>query len=312
MKDSIGAVQNAFKDYGMGRVQMPPKVQFVFEQFKGTNAIMPAYIASINAISVKVGNFRSENPKKYNLPAISATIVLLEAESGYPVAVMDGTHITAMRTGAAGAVAAKYLARKNSRIVAIVGAGVQGRAQLLGLSELFKIEEVLVSDIAREARELYSLEMHEKLGVNVKPMSSVEEAVESADIIVTTTPSRKPIVMSEWVNVGCHINAIGADSPVKQELDPRIFKRAKIVVDDLEQCKKLGDIRFAISSGEIKESDIYADIGEIATGRKLGRTSDDEITIFKSTGLAVQDATVAWIVYKLAAEKNIGKTIKLF
>jgi len=312
MKETIEAVEEAFREKGMGKVQMPPKSYVFFKEFNGDFRVMPAYLESIGAAGVKIVNAHPDNPRKYGLPTVMAIIVLIDPKTGTPLAVMDGTTITNMRTGAAGAVAVKYLARKDSRIIAMVGAGVQARTQLLAISEIMKIEEVRVNDVRREKAEEYCREMEKKIDADFIVLDDTERAVRNADIVITTTPSRKPIVMNEWITEGVHINAIGADAPGKQELDPAILRRAKVVVDDIEQASHSGEINVPISQGLFKKSQIYAELGEIVTGRKPGRESKDEITVFDSTGLAVQDIATDWLVYRKALERGIGREMEIF
>jgi alanine dehydrogenase len=259
---------------------------------------------------VKIVNVHPKNPEKYKLPTVMATIILIEPETGKPVAIMDGTWITNMRTGAAGGIAAKYLARKNSKIVGMVGAGTQARTQLLALNEIFKIEEVRVC--AKNLAECERFKEDVKyLGLNILPKKNVEDAVKGCDILVTTTPVTQPIVKNEWISEGMHINAIGADAPGKEELEPEILKRAKIIVDDFEQAWHSGEINIPAAKGMISKADIYAELGDIIVGKKAGRESDEEITIFDSTGLAIQDLATATLVYKKAREKNLGFEVEL-
>ncbi|MEM2192330.1 MAG: alanine dehydrogenase [Candidatus Hadarchaeales archaeon] len=312
MKEAIKAVEAAFRAKGLGKAQMPPKSYVFFPKYNGDFRVMPAYLENLNAAGVKIVNAHPENPRRYGLPTVMAIIVLVDPKTGVPLSVMDGTAITNIRTGAAGAVAAKYLARKDSKIVGLVGAGVQARTQLEALSYVFRIEEARVNDISTELAKKFAEEMGEKLGIKIKVERDTRIAIEGADIVVTTTPSRKPIVFDEWISPGMHINAIGADAPGKQELDPGILKRAKVVVDDIQQAIHSGEVNVPLSTGEIARSDIYGDLGEIVTGKKPGRTSRDEITVFDSTGLAVQDIATDWVVYKKALKMRVGKKIELF
>jgi len=226
---------------------------------------------------------------------------------------MDGTRITAMRTGGAGGVAAKYLTRRDSKVIGIIGAGTQGRTQLMALKEVLPgIDEVRVFDKVREHGERYADEMRSRVGLDIRPVCEAREAVCEADIVVTTTPSTEPIVMDDWVGDGMHINSIGADAPGKEELDPAILKRAKIVVDDFEQAMHSGEVNVPLARGLIGKEEIHAEIGEVVAGKKTGRVSDDEVTVFVSTGLAVQDISTAWKVYKKAERAGLGKKIKMF
>jgi alanine dehydrogenase len=240
-----------------------------------------------------------------------ATIFLLDPKTGAPLAIMDGTWVTNMRTGAGGAVAAKYLARKDSHVVAMVGAGVQARTQLIALNEVLDIDEVRVSDAVKGKAKNYAEEMGKQLRIEIEPMIDVEKTIEGADIVVTVTPARGPIVKDEWISDGMHINAIGADAPGKQELDPEILKRAKIVVDDMKQALHSGEVNVPLSEGIIARGDIYAELGEIITGEKPGRASRHEITIFDSTGLAIQDIATDWKVYQKAKKLGKGKKVEL-
>ena len=308
MKEVMDAVENAFRYKALGKVQMPPKLYVMFP--KGDFRTMPCYIPDLGFGGVKIVNVHPENPAKYNLPTIMALIILIEPETGKPLAIMDGTWITNMRTGAAGGVAAMYLARKDSKVIGMVGAGTQARAQLLALNEVFDIDEVKVYSRRLEDCERFKKDMA-YLGLNISIKGRVEDAVRGCDILVTTTPVTQPIVENEWVDEGMHINAIGADAPLKEELDPRILKRAKIVVDDVEQAIHSGEINVPISKGIISRDDIYAELGEIVAGKKAGRVSDSEITIFDSTGLAIQDLATATLIYKKAKEACLGSEVEL-
>jgi ornithine cyclodeaminase/alanine dehydrogenase-like protein (mu-crystallin family) len=226
---------------------------------------------------------------------------------------MDGGCITSIRTGAAGAVAAKYLARSDTEVVAVLGAGTQGRAQLRGLVEVRSVKNVKVYDELGERAEVYCREMSAELPrVEIEVSTSAQQAVEGADIIVTATPSTCPIVLDEWVTRGVHINAMGADAPGKQELDARLLPRAKVVVDRLSQCCTIGECQHALSLGLISRDDIYAEIGEVTAGRKPGRESGEEITIFDGTGVAIQDVAVAALVYEMASNNGLGTEIALY
>jgi alanine dehydrogenase len=308
MREVMNAVESAFRYKALGKVQMPPKLYVMFP--KGDFRTMPCYIPELGFGGVKIVNVHPENPEKYGLPTIMALMILIEPETGKPLAIMDGTWITNIRTGAAGGVAAKYLARKDSKVIGMVGAGTQARTQLLALNEVFDIDEVKVYSKLMETCEKFKRDMAH-LGLNILIKERAEDAVRGCDILVTTTPVTQPIVKNEWVDEGMHINAIGADAPLKEELDPQILKRAKIVVDDIEQACHSGEINVPISKGIITKADIYAELGEIIAGKKVGRVNDGEITIFDSTGLAIQDLATAILVYKRARERGLGSEVEL-
>ena len=312
MGEVIEAVESAFKEKALGRVQMPAKSYLYYRKHNGDLRTMASYLENLEVSSLKIVNVHPRNPLKHGLPTVMATIFLFDPKTGLPLAIIGGSWITAVRTGAAGGVAAKYLARKDSKVVGIVGAGAQSRTQLMALNKFLKsIKEVKVADKIEASREKYAQEMTKKLGLYVRAVESVKAAVEGADVVVTTTPVREPIVKNEWVKKGCHINAIGADAPGKEELDPELLKRAKIVVDDWEQASHAGEINVPLTKGIITKKNIWGEIGEVVAGLKPGRTSADEITLFDSTGLAIQDAVTAKLVYEKALAKNLGKLVEI-
>jgi len=311
MGEAIRAVREAYIAFAKGRVKMPPVMHLDVSQYNGEVDIKSGYIEDLGLIGTKIASGFYEN-YKLGLPPGIAVIILMDLKTGIPVAIMDGTYVTAYRTGAAGAVAAKVLARKDSKIIGVVGAGTQARMQILALREIFSLKEIKVWDINTTGRDRYVEEMSEQLKIPIEPVEDIKDAVIEADIIVTVTPSRKALVMKEWIQEGVHINAIGADGPGKQELDPFIVKRAdKVVVDSLDQCRIIGEIQHALADGLITEDDVYAEIGQILIGEKKGRETNEEITLFDATGLAAQDIAAANIVFKQAKEKGIGRVISL-
>jgi len=311
MSEAIRAVREAYIAFAKGRVKMPPVMHLDVSQYNGEVDIKSGYIEDLGLIGTKIASGFYEN-YKLGLPPGIAVIILMDLKTSIPVAIMDGTYVTAYRTGAAGAVAAKVLARKDSKKIGVVGAGTQARMQILALQEVFSLKEIKVWDINKTSRDRYVEEMSEQLKIPIEPVEEVKDAVIEADIIVTVTPSRKALVMEKWIQEGVHINAIGADGPGKQELDPLIVKRAdKVVVDSLNQCRIIGEIQHALADGLIVEDDVYAEIGQILIGEKKGRETNKEITLFDATGLAAQDIAAANIVFKQAKEKGIGRVVSL-
>lgn len=310
MKDAVDAVESGFKEMGLGQIEMPARVYLHFEKHNGVLIAMPAYIIGPDTAGVKVVTVHPDNPAKYGIPSVIATIILNDTRNGKPLAIMDGTYVTALRTGGAGACGAKYLSRKDSRSVAIIGLGVQGRSQLMGLCEVRDIEKAKAYDIVPEARKKYAEEMSHKLGIDVQPADSLESAAKGADIVVTCTPSPKPYLKGEWIDTGTHISAVGADTAAKRELESSLIKKVdKLVVDFMPQALVVGEFAGPISEGVIKKDNIYAELGEIVAGKKKGREGDNEITLFKATGLAIQDVITASKVYNLAKQRGIGKEI---
>jgi len=307
IKEVITCVEKAFYDYGKKNVQMPPKTYLYFNEYNGDLRIMPAYSGKLEIAGTKIVNVHPENPKK-GLPTVAAVIILNDSKTGLTLSLLDGTYITGMRTGAAGAVAVKYLARKNARTLGAIGAGQQAIYQIAAITKVRNIKEIFVFDIHREAvKELAEILNKEKIKIK---NAALEEAVKQ-DILVTITPSRKPFIKKEWILPGTHINAIGADAVGKEELDPQILKKGKIVIDDWAQASHGGEINVPLKKGIIQKKDIYASLGEIVAKKKLGRKNTKEITIFDSTGLAIQDLYAASLVYWKAKRKGVGKQISL-
>jgi alanine dehydrogenase len=309
MDETIATVEKAFYDHGMGSTQMPPKSYLYFPKYDGDLRTMPAYLEGLDNAGVKIVNVHAANPK-IGLPTVMALLTLISPKNGAPLAIMGATFLTAMRTGAAGAVAAKHLARHNCRVVGMIGAGVQARAQLLGLSRHFRIEQVKVFDTSQERSQSLETDGREFLDCEYLISAKPQEACE-CDILVTTTPSRSPVVKESWILPGTHINAIGADAKGKQELQSTLTKMAKVFVDDLAQAVHSGEVNVPISEGVLLPEDIYAQIGEVLTGKKPGRESETEITIFDSTGLGIQDVATGFAVYEKALLTGRGMKLPL-
>ncbi len=297
MSDVLKAVETAFREYGLGQAKMPPKLYLDLKQFNGDLRAMPAFVE--NSAGLKWVSVYPENPGK-DLPTVMAMLILNDPKTGFPLAIMDATRITSFRTGAAGGIAAKYLARPNSKTLGLVGAGAQAKTQLLALLENFQFSNIYIWSLRDNEFEGF------KDTFNALPIkkASIEEAA-GCDIVCTTTPARGFIVKKEWIKPGTHINAIGADAPGKQEIDPRILKEAKVVVDDIAQAQHSGEINVAVREGIFSIDDIYVSLGEIVAGKKAGRV-DNEITVFDSTGLAIQDIATAHMLFEKAKQNNIG------
>lgn len=303
MAETLHVVEEAYRQHGLEKIQMPSKVYLNFKKHSGDLRTMPAYLEEQDIAGVKIVNVHPNNRAK-GLPTVMAIIVLNDTATGAPIAIMDGSYITAMRTGAGGGVAAKYLSRKDSKVVGLVGAGLQAETQLEAIMLVRKIEIVKVYDLYSESAVRFKKKMEEKTGLKIVVVSTIKDACD-CDILITTTPSREPIVMDEWIKQGTHINAIGADAPGKEELDPEILKRAKVVVDDISQASHSGEINVPLSKGLITKEDIFTELGKAIIGLKV-RTSDSEITVYDSTGLGILDVATANLVLRKAKEKGIG------
>lgn len=304
----LSAVEDAFRLAGLGQAQMPPKSYLTFPEAPGDLRTMPAFLPTLDAAGVKVVNSHPKNPKG-GFPTVMATIVLNDPASGYPLAILAATRLTALRTGAAGALAARHLARPNSEVAGLIGAGTQAGHQLRFLKLVRTIRQVRVFDIDK-SRAAAFCERAASEGIDARPTATAREAAD-ADIVVTTTPGRGAVCEAGAFKPGAHINAIGADAPGKQELPVEVVMRAKVIVDHREQAAHSGEINLAIQRGMFRPEKIYAELGEIVAGKLPGRATDKELTIFDSTGLAIQDIAVAKRIYDRAQELGVGQKIDL-
>jgi len=309
MRKAMAALQKAFALYGRGGSQMPPKIYLHLDRFHGDFRAMPVYLEGLSSCAIKWVNVHADNKAK-GLPTVMALIILSDPKTGIPLAVMDGTLITNLRTGATGGIAAKYLARRDSRIVGLVGCGEQAKTQLEALAAIFKLKEVKVWGNKKSFVDEFMKRMR-KFAYPLKPAATVQDCVRDCDIVVTTTPSRKPLVQLKWLKPGVHINAIGADAKGKQELQAAILKKGKVIIDDWNQASHSGEINVPLSRGEITRANIHGELAHIILGKKSGRTNSREITIFDSTGLAIQDVALADQIYQEALKKKKGRWVNL-
>ena len=307
MGEVIDAVEAAFGAYAEGRTQMPAKSYIELPQYNGDFRSMPAYIdaGDWDGAGVKWVNVHPDNPEKYDLPTVIGTMIYSDPETAFPLALLDGTGLTMLRTGAAAAVATRHLARESATSLGLVGAGIQSYTQLDAIATVRDIETVVLADRDEAAIEAFKAEFGGAYDVRE---GSISEAA-ACDIVSTTTPVREPIV--DEVGDGAHVNAIGADAPGKHEIADEVLADATIVIDDYEQCTHSGEINVPWSEGVLDDGDIHAEIGDIVTGNTVGRTENEEVTVFDSTGLAIQDVAAAHVIYEHAAEHDIGTKFSL-
>lgn len=313
MEDCLAAVENAFGELARGAAAMPQRAVIKVAEHKGLFLGMPAFIGGdLNALGLKVVTVYPDNPSKHDLPTTLGTLMLCDPETGKAVAIMDAGYLTAVRTGAASGVATKFLARKECKSCVVFGAGVQAKKQLAAMKLVRPPEKTVVIDINADAAKAFSAEMGEELGLEVVPTDDVEGSVRGADIIITASSSHDPLFDGVWLKPGVHINNIGSHSPDARELDTTTVKRSKFVADLRDaNLAEAGDILIPIAEGAVTDDHIYASLGEIVIGEKPGRESDEEITVFKSCGLAIQDVSTAQAVYYAARKQGIGTEVEL-
>ena len=302
---ALAAAETAFRAYGEGRANMPPKsyLQLARGDFR---AMYGALTLEKEICGLKWVNVHPENPQR-GLPTVMAKIVLNDPETALELADMDGTYITNYRTGAAGGLAARYLSRPESSTLGVIGAGVQARMQVDAVLKIRPISQITIYNRTPARALALREELASRYDVQVAVAANPQEAVAGKDIIVTTTASNTPIVMAEWISPGTHINAMGADAAGKQELDPAILARAKIFVDDWAQAQHSGEINVALAQGLLPKENLSASLGEVVAGKKPGREKAQEITIFDSTGLVIQDLALGKAVMQLAQERGLGE-----
>ena len=303
--DCIAAVETAFRDFGEGRIA-PPQTLGVHGQhgtFHVKAAAADIFAAKINA------NFPG-NSRQHGLPTIQGLIVVMDVERGTPLAILDSTLITTLRTAAATAVAAKHLAREDSRTMTIIGCGLQGRAHAEALLRVREITKVFAFDTDPAAVARLANEMSQHLGIEVVRTKSIENAVAESDIVITCTPARSPILGIQHRHDGLFIGAVGADNPEKNELTPALLAQSRVVPDILDQAAIMGDLHHAIAAGAMTRDDIHGQLADILCGRVAARRNDDEVFIFDSTGTALQDVATASIALTRAIERNIGVDIE--
>jgi len=311
MKDCIQAVEKAFLELAQGTAFMPLRNHITTPY--GLALYMPAFLQEMGALVCKVVTSYPDNPAKHGMPTILGKVLLQDPRTGDVVCIMDGEYLTAVRTGAASGVATEYLARRDKgQVAGIFGAGVQAKAQLWAVATVRELSLAYVYDVVARAAADFAAEMQSKLGIKVSTASSPDQVLEAADIICTATTSRTPIFDGSRVRAGAHLNCVGSHTPDARELDSAIIKRSRVIADSYEAClREAGDIIIPLQKGEIDRSHLAAELGEVISGRKQSRTGSKEITLFKSNGLAIQDAAAAKLVYDRAVAAGIGREITL-
>lgn len=310
MKTAIRVIREAFKAQARGEATMPPKVYLPLPGGSDFRA-MPSALRRPPVCGIKWVNVHPRNRRK-KLPTVMGTVILNDATTGFPLAVMDGLSITRLRTGAASAVAIDTLARPHVVRAGLVGCGAQAFCQLLGLLQVRRVRHVNVWGRHPGEAARFCRWAKRRLNTTLVPVATVRACVEEAEIVITITPSRRPLVRREWLRPGTHVNAIGADAPGKQELDPKILRDAVLVIDEAVQAIHGGEINVPMSKGQLSRRDIDATLGDILLGRAKGRTRADQLTVFDSTGLAVHDVALAHAIYRAARHRSLGLPVTFF
>lgn len=304
LDEYIDAVESAFRAHGSG-ASLSTGLLHIDSHGGEFHIKSSGLVLGRTYVGVKCNGAFWENRER-GLPYVHGGILLFDGETGAPLALLDSVEITVQRTGAATAVAAKHLARADSRVVTVCGTGTQGRVQLRALSRVLPVERVYAFGRSFESAERYAAEMGAELGVEVVAAHDLAEAARRSDVVVTCTPSRSPLLGAGDVAPGAFVAAVGSDNPAKQELHPALLAASKVVPDILEQCARVGELHHALVAGVMERGDVHGELGQVVAGIREGRTSDAEVVVFDSTGTAFQDVAAAAIAYERASTAGRG------
>ena len=310
IEECIAAVERVFQLYGEGKTQ-PPGILGVHAHDGGFHIKAGLLDLDRSFFAAKINANFPHNANRFGLPLIQGVIVLADGQNGYPLAIMDSMEITIQRTGAATAVAAKYLARPDSKSILICGCGNQGRVSIQALSKIFSLEHAFAFDVDETQARRFANELSAQLKIAVETTNDLGDALKRSEICVTCTPSTRFFLKQDDVQPGTFIAAVGADSETKQELDPTLLAQNKTVADIVEQCASIGELHHAIASDLMTKQQVHAELGDVVSGTKPGRTSPDEIIVFDSTGMALQDVIAAATVFTKAVDNGVGRILNL-
>ncbi len=309
MAKAIDVVEAAFGELASATAEMPPRTVMIDPAVGGWIAYMPAYLKTGGALGAKAVTVYKDNPSKFDLPTTIGTILVQNNETGEVVAAMDGGFLTAVRTGAVSGVATRHMARPDSKVGGVLGAGVQARQQAIAIAEASNIETILTFSLDdEEPRQEFADWVADQTGLETRLAESGEQLCRESDIVALATTAATPIVNADWWKPGAHINAIGSHAPGVRELDTATVQRARIICDQIDACKaEAGDLQIPVEHGDYAWAHVAGNLGDVVNGTIRGRTSDDEITLFKSVGLAIQDISCAALVYREAVANGIGQ-----
>ncbi|MCB0106073.1 MAG: hypothetical protein KDE53_09185 [Caldilineaceae bacterium] len=313
MADTLAAVEEGFRQLALGHVTMPQRNATQIADHNGLHLAMPAHVGGeVDALTIKIVTVYGDNPAKYHLPTIQGVLLVHDARTGEVLALMDAEHLTAMRTGAASGVATKYLARHDAATVTLFGAGALGPGQLAAVCAVRPIERAYVITRSGMKDAAFCRKLADQLAIEVTATRNSQFAVEHSDIICTATTSPTPLFDGDWLKPGTHINAVGAYTAHMRELDTTTMRRSHVFVDRHEAARtEAGDLCIPIANGELTYDHVAGELGQVITGAVTGRPDDEAITLFKSVGLAMQDAVTAKGLYLTAVAQGIGKEVHL-
>lgn len=308
MNDTIDILEKAFTDLSEGKAVMPLRTPILTPDHNGLALFMPAYLKGIGALGAKVVTVYKDNLPNYNLPTILGTIILLNEKTGAPIALMEGGYLTAMRTGGVSGLATKFLARKDAKVHTLFGTGGMARTHAWAIDCARNIEKLILFSLdSIEKKEAFKKSLQEIIKCEIVLADNAKDAVNEADIVTLITSAKDPIIDGDWIKPGTHINGAGSHAPSMRELDTKTVIKSKVICDLIDACKpEAGDFIIPVEEGKWSWDKVHASLGDLLTNKKNGRENDEEITLFKSVGLAIQDISTAFHVYQKAVEMNAG------
>lgn len=309
-QETVKVVEEAFTKLSNNEALMPPIMRVDIDDHNGEVDVKTAYIKGKEMFAIKISSGFFNN-NQLGLPTGSGMMILISTQTGVPEAILlDNGYLTDVRTAAAGAVAAKYLAKNTMETVGVIGAGSQARYQLRALKLIRKFNKVLVYARSVERAKEYATEMSTELGIEVQVAESVEAVVCNSDTVITTTPAKEPVIKSEWVHPGLHITAMGSDAEHKQELESGILAKADLLVcDTIAQCARLGELHHALEKGVLSDESTIIELGQLTSKKAIGRANEEQITVCDLTGTGVQDTAIALFAYQELQKRNVGLRI---
>jgi ornithine cyclodeaminase/alanine dehydrogenase-like protein (mu-crystallin family) len=308
MEETIEILEKAFTDLSNGKAVLPQRTAISAPDYHGLALFMPAYLQVMGALGAKVVTVYPENPKSYGLASVLGTIILLDEKTGAPAAIMDGGYLTAMRTGGVAGLATKFLARKDAKVHLLFGTGGMAKTHAWAVDAVRDIEKLLIYSIDPfEKRQAFRDDLKKLVAGEIVLADDPQEAVQEADIITLITNARAPIIDGDWLKPGAHVNGLGSHSPAVREIDTQTILKSKVVCDLVEACMpEAGDFLIPIEERAWSWDKAHGSLGDVITGKIPARESEEEITLFKSVGLAIQDMSAAFHVYNKAAELGVG------
>lgn len=308
MNDTIDILEKAFTDLSDGKAVMPLRTPILTPDHNGLALFMPAYLRGIGALGAKVVTVYKDNLPKYNLPTILGTIILLDEKTGAPIAIMDGGYITAMRTGGVSGLATRLLARKDAKVHALFGTGGMAKSHAWAIDCARNIEKLILFSLDPiEKKEAFKKSLQEIIKCEILFADNAKDAVNQADIVTLITSANDPIIDGDWIKPGTHINGAGSHAPAMRELDTKSVIKSKVICDLIDACKpEAGDFIIPVQEGKWSWDKVHGSLGDLITKKIVGRENEEEITLFKSVGIAIQDMSTAFHVYQKASEMNVG------